>query len=467
MEQRFESEELDQETLEYLQKAVKYQGHGMPGIYLNSSQAHLPAAYVHIVAVICGPIIMLVTLGFTWGSLANPVGTALFQTAGFFLGGWMIVAFVRCLLARARSDYLGYFKFVDPLFIWHGTGRGVDVTSLSMLLGAEVRNTHNETGNYKSSTLRIDLADRTVSMEVRSESKGEQLEEFLNALVDIRTGSPTERGYAALERVQSLDGDDDMDEDGQIVETIPEPRRVRSARGWLLTALLLPIAAIGVFMISYQLAVVLRDDATYEAVKGKPAPNLRFYLIDRRNTRHREAVIGELGRHHELAATQVLNNGREAELQHGLADIIRELKSDPRPVVTVWFKRGEKGPEVPAGYLSDEHLQTIDRDMIRDFSQRMDGVVGTGMVDFGEVTEGPARMEVVSKVVPGKANEPWRLEWTVTLKAKPLAEDGATRTVRMQTSLTPAQGAKPADTVRGMYRAFSVELSKRIGPPMP
>src|SRR5262245_28037462 len=118
MEQRYEVEELDDDTIDYLRQARESEGEGMPGLYLDARQARLGTATLPIWAAVCGPIILVFTLFLTWGSTDDPTSTALLMTAGAFLGLWLLFAAFRCLVARSRDDYIGHFKYIDPLYIW-------------------------------------------------------------------------------------------------------------------------------------------------------------------------------------------------------------------------------------------------------------------------------------------------------------------------------------------------------------
>src|SRR5262245_17777317 len=194
MDMRYEAEELDSDSLEYLREVHDREGRGYPGVYLDRSQAKLHAATLPWWALGCAPVVLLLTLLLTWGSFRSPTKVALLMTAGFFLGGWMLLAWLRCLIARQRSDYLGHFKYIDPLYVWYATGRGVWVTPVSMLLRADVHHQHTGEGNYKSSTVTIHLADGRKDVEVNGSDRAELLEAYLNELADVRRGTPAERG---------------------------------------------------------------------------------------------------------------------------------------------------------------------------------------------------------------------------------------------------------------------------------
>src|SRR5690242_9932986 len=120
---RFEAEELDIQTVDYLRRARELEGEGMPGVYLNASEAGIGGAWVPGVGAGCGFGVLLLTLLLAWASSSPPTGVALLLTAGLMMGGWLILFGVRALIARQRKDYIGFFKYVDPLFVYEGAGR--------------------------------------------------------------------------------------------------------------------------------------------------------------------------------------------------------------------------------------------------------------------------------------------------------------------------------------------------------
>jgi hypothetical protein len=455
MEQRFEAEELDSDTIDYLQKVVGREGRGMPGIYFDASEARVWAASYPWWGIICGPIVMTVTYMLTAGSTGAPLATAMLMTGGFMLGGWMIVMAIRSFLARNRSDYLGCFIYVDPLHIWTGTGTGVWVTPIEMIVGAVHEHHHDENGNYKNTTVGLTLADGNVSLSLKSMSKARKLEEYLNALVDITGGSAAERGYAALVEIEVSDEDDER----QSVKEIPTPRKERTSWFWLPYVALVLTTGLVMFG-SYQLAVIERDDGLWEEVKTRQAPDLRFYLLDRRNTRHRKEAMDRLRALHEPIAQRIEQQG-DKTLAMGLAAIVRQASSEGNPLITILITKQEKSPTTPEGYLSAGVLETMNRNLIEDITDRLSKHIGQQTADFAQVTEAPAMIEFTPKVtVPpqGAGGGNVRIDWTVTLQATPEAEK---RTLVIP-SMATMVGEDATATVRSLYRQMGEEFQKRV-----
>src|SRR5262249_15882948 len=144
------------------------------------------------------------------------------------------------------------------------------------------------------------------------------------------------------------------------VEAIPEPQRAHSSVSWLRYLLLLGGGMVA-FAVCWWLTVFSRDGAIYDAVKGKRPPELRYYLVDSRNTRYREEVLLELKRWPDQAAQQI--EARGGNLAPALAAVLRRMGKEARPLVTVGFAKTEKKPDSPEEYLSSAVVATMNRQM--------------------------------------------------------------------------------------------------------
>lgn len=456
MYQRFEAEELDADTLEYLRTASEREGHGMPGVYFGGKKAKLAAPTLMIWAAVCGPILILLTLLLTWGSLADPVNTALFQTAGFLLGGWLFLAWVRSLLARRRADYLGYFKYIDPLYIWVGTGRGVEVRGVEMVQGAYTEHSYDSNGNYKHTTVKLKLADGKETLDVRSHSRAERLVEYLVALAEQPGGEPAARGYAAVEQINAEDSEDEYDPGEREVKEIPRPRREHASRDWL-ALLVLPAVGIVLFFACKALATSRRDDAYYDMVKAGQVNDLRAYLVDRRNSRHREAVRKRLREIAEPTAGRIQQLG-DPQVGAGLAELVRAVAGDARPVITLCVGK----PEPPEEKLSPALLETMNRQIIKEISDRLSQHVGQQVADYADATEPPAMIEFQPKVT-AKAGENARIDWAITIQASP---ESKKHTLALTTT-EKAGGENPWPAARAAYLKLGQTFTQRISAPQP
>ncbi len=422
MTQRFESEELDEASLEYLRTAHRHDGDGMPGIYLDPTVANLASAWLPVFGVSLGLVLIAVTLFFTWGSLADPINAAMLQTAGLFLGMWLIVAWFRIRAWRKRPDYVGYFKLIDPLYLWQASGRGVWVSPLSGLRDADVDHTYDDKGNYSTSKVTVRLEKETIVIDVKSQYLAERLEGYLNLLKESNQGQPAERGFETLEELNAREADEQGEElpppIRRQVDAIPEPHKVRSVTNWWPYPILVMLFAV-VFFLSWLFCTATRDDEIFALVREHRPPDLRAYLIDRRNTRHRHEVLQLLARWHDQAAQRVDARGGDPRLTAGLASLIRSLGQETRPVITIAVKQSQDADARDQNTLfAPEKMQELRKDLARKIAQSLTLLFEHDLADYGEVEEGAAMIQIASKATKFAPGAGYLIDWTVTIQSK-------------------------------------------------
>ena len=100
--QTLQFEELDDESRAYLAKVNSEKGHGMPGVYVPIAN-NLPT-----VGCVFGGIILILTLVATVTLIEEePLAIAMLQTAGFLLGGWLVIYAFRVWMAGSGSKFAG------------------------------------------------------------------------------------------------------------------------------------------------------------------------------------------------------------------------------------------------------------------------------------------------------------------------------------------------------------------------
>jgi hypothetical protein len=408
MAQRYEAEELDDSTLGYLQKVEEGHGKGMPGVYLSAK------------SVVLIPLVLILTLG----SLDDPTNVAFLQTAGLLLGGWLVVAWLRCRLAEHRDDWLGHFKFVDSVYLWHATGRGVWVTLIEDVEEASYTDNYDNQGNYSGSTVGIHTRDGTVDLWVRSEAKAEHVADFVNALADNADLEPVDRGYLAKAVVEGWEDEfDGRRARGWPVRDVPEPRKVRSNVSWAWRYPALVAAAVVLFFVLRPIDSRLRDDGIFDAVMHEQkAPALRWYLVDPRNRRHREEVEHRLGQLHDQSARRLLERpGGDGQLKAGLAAVAQELKKTPTPVMTMSFGEGPppEAGKVPANWNATAQALRGQKDFVlKGMADHLTAALGEDLTDYGEAPGGTPAMAEVTYQPAG----PGQVVWAVKLRPEPGAK---------------------------------------------
>src|SRR5262245_59834632 len=170
-------ETLDDATQQYLRQARDSGGHKMPGIIVRKSN-YLPA-----VALVAGGFLIALTVVFTIppGFFDNPLHTAMLQTAGFLMGGWLVLSALRVWAMRKSHGYLGHFVYADSLRIWDASGAKVTVTDIDDLDEANSTQNFNE-GKYQNTTIDVHLKFGKASFTVHDEEGGRQMTVFLNCL---------------------------------------------------------------------------------------------------------------------------------------------------------------------------------------------------------------------------------------------------------------------------------------------
>jgi hypothetical protein len=463
MTQRFESEELDSATVEYLRTVHECRGEGAPGIYLDADAAGLYPKAAGWGALL-GVALLAATLWYTWGLIDDPINMAMLQTAGVFLGAWLVVAWLRVRRWRRRPDYLGHFKFVDPLTLWDAAGCGVWVTPLTGLRGAGVAHNHDKEGDYTGSTVTINLDSGRVKVGVKSMYLAGRLEAFLDALARGEGGLPVRRGYDALDEVNALEAEEEDEVTPPPVarnfDALPEPHRVQVVSTWWWRYPLLVVLLGLTFLGSWSLCTALRDDELFAIVKesNKP-PDLRAYLVDRRNTRHRDEVQKMLAAHHEAAARRFEQSKGDAELRAGMAEIVRGLAQSTAPVVTLRFKETQEGDARDRQALfAPALMSSLRTGAARDLTNHLLPVLGPELVDFGEVQEGPAMIEIASHATPIEPGRTYRIDWTLTLQASPEAPRHVWKT---QTE-PQGRGATSFQMLMQQYKEFTTRFARAL-----
>jgi hypothetical protein len=178
-----------------------------------------------------------------------------------------------------------------------------------------------------------------------------------------------------------------------------------------------------------------RDTSTYNDVKDRNPPDLRVYLADPRNTRHRVEVQQKLDAFHERAARQIEALPGEQPLTGGLANLLRALRTSTAPVLTISVARsGNREPDSMEGILGPTVAPVMASTMIKKLSAKltqemnlllgMHGgeLLGEQMTAFGEAIEGFAMIRIDCKLRrPGKAEAggqgSYSVLWKVTLQA--------------------------------------------------
>jgi hypothetical protein len=351
MSQTFLFEELDPESRAYLLAVRERQGKKSPGMFAPLSNPW-PG-----IGIVVGPLIILFTLLFTLTTWINvvyddPNRVALLQSGGLLLGGWMTVAAVRVWVKRRGTKYAGHWAYADSLHLYHATGDLLTVTPIDDAHGAKYTHKYNN-DSYQHSLVFVKLSGKqTYRLKVSEERRAEQLVAFVNYLAWARGPDggtrgdldPTQLGglarYVVKNETEPLDGDGNFNLDlfEVTVGDVPEePRREGRAFPNVIPYAVIFLAALLCFFVMGLVDVGFRDDAIYEAVTRNPEEPrfLRAYLIDPRNTRHRDDVTNRLPKFYNRVVESVRANGGDPTLKDGFAQVLDSLRKAGQPVVSI------------------------------------------------------------------------------------------------------------------------------------
>lgn len=344
-------EELDAATRDYLVDVRDRQGRGAPGVFVPVKNS------MPLLGVILGPCVVILTLICTLVPsvgviLDDPVRAAMLQTAGVLLGGWMFVAALRVWAGKSSAKYAGHWVYVDPLYLYQAGGDRVKVTQIDDASGAEVTQHYNNNA-YQHSAVRIRTGGKGgPTFNVAHERRAEQMVVYLNYLAWARgpdggaraTLPPARLGalakYVAKNENEPTDGNGDVDFDlvKVNVEEVPEePQRDGRAVPNFIPYVVMLVAGVVFCFVMVKVNTPIRDDAIYEVVTRSPVEPrfLRSYLIDPRNTAHRQQAYDRLAPFYDPAVTSVRGAAKDPALRDGFIQVLDSLRRADQPVVSI------------------------------------------------------------------------------------------------------------------------------------
>jgi len=403
MAQTFVFEELDSTTRDYLTAVRDGDGYGAPGVFVPSSSSMASCGCISGVVIVAFTLIATLT---TWPAdlvYQDPGAVALLQTAGLLTGGWLLVAALRTPGAKGNKSQAGHWVYADSLFLYEAYREQVKITAIDEIEEANVTHNYNE-GKYQNSVLRLDAGESgKFAVTLYNEDRAGQLTVFLNYLAWARGAgaagraslTPAQLGavarYVSEHDVEPKNHADEIDLDLVSLEldAMPEEHsREGSAAPALIPYVLIAVAAVGIFVVMWKFVnPPIRDDAIFDAVKTPTVMPivLREYLIDARNTRHRDEVIKLLPPFYRPALNFVEQNGQNDELKKGLLAILESVKDAEQPLVSL--KVTEKAPANTQGGAA--RVKTLRDDLVGGVDQPKGGFAMNKGGILGELAKGP------------------------------------------------------------------------------
>ena len=481
----FQFEELDSHSREYLLQARDNRGKGLPGIFVPITNS-LPG-----VGCFFGIVFVIVTAIVTFNIMEEePLAVAMLQTAGFMLGGWMIVAAFRIWTSAKSKRYIGHFVYADAETLWECNGSKVVTTDIYDIVEARGVQNYKE-GKYQNTALTVHTSSGRRELIVHHEVRGRDLIIFLNTIAWMRSGGKGDGGdnIRADEDInyKKLDPEimgglaKEQAETGSMprkitakaldldVEDVPVPKREgRASTGILNCLIIIALGAVCLLMFR-ALNVSWRDDAIWEEInkfqeheKDKRAPWLRAYLSDERNTKHREdarqmlrdiytatvarirnAAINNLAPNPPLLGGGLppMNFGGDRvdkDLVDGLAVVLMELAELNAPIVSVSVK--EKG----GGAGGEAAVKEREKKVMEKYTLALLDGVGQELVAFVEAPpDTPGMIDITYEYGKGNPKDfggGWRIIFTLAFRKSP--DGDPVKTVK---KAIPSQAPSTAD----------------------
>jgi hypothetical protein len=421
MAEQFLADELDDATYTYLRAVGKSRGAGMPGVYAAASN------WMPFLGVLCGVLVLAGVLLLTWGSVEDPTRTALLQTAGLILGGWLFISGVRGMAAESGPHDFGHFVFIDPRFVWQVKGGSVTAESLDGLHAVNVTHHHTD-NNYTHTAFELGLGHgRRAQFNIHNQEQADLAAKFLEALGQTANathgdGEPLPsgaRGVLARELARTGGMPGSLDAKDVPFVKIPEPRKERraAAGGPLFrSAVVMALAAAACVAVLRPLNATMRDDALFDLVKKENPPQLRYYLVDSRNTAHRDEAQKLLDGYYDRALETLAQRKVSASIRKGLAGLATAARAAPQPVVTVSVacadtatdKDKAEEPSVRQR-VAEEMAELLGRNDLVGFAQARDGADGQLKV-------------VYRRTKPSEREGRPGVEWKLTFRPTPGGE---------------------------------------------
>jgi hypothetical protein len=403
-------EELDTETRTYLHEVRTRRGRGTPGVYVPGSDPK------PIWAIIVGPIVGLGLFFLALRSSKDAWAVAMLQTAGLLVGGWCVIYALRRWLGTGRNSYGGWYTYFDPLHIYEVKGELVRVTSLRTVKGVEA----------EGPRVWFDLRDAETSVPVGSAVNAGLVEDYYAAMETLekqvdgpwRNAPVAELGAAARMTAEEQDIPQKVEHLDLDLATVSEdPGRANRAGLGLLGLMLIPVSAIGLFLLLTMVNRPLGDNLAFDQAKADGAPGLRGYLLDERNIRNRDEARRLLAQLYDPPIAKL--NGPPApknpDLRKGMVKLLEMLKTSETPVVAIDLK--DDGGDT-TGTLRVNDLR-------REIADGLARGIGPTLIAFAEPAAGqPAHVTIRYKLTPvqdGNATVTTDVEIRTDLEKPPVA----------------------------------------------
>ncbi len=410
--------ELDTETRDYLRTVSKRVGNKTPGVFVKVEN------YWPIIAFILGPIIGFVGVMIALFSSKNASAVAMLVTASVLLGGWLFVYALRRWLA-ASSKFAGFYTYFDPTHVYQVNGEEITVTDISEF--DEVSLKHNTSnGQYSSSKLTFNFGnDGRLGVPMKNLRRAEYVKSYYDAIEWLETHDDKqwrnlplhELGIVAKSVVASGDVPEELKIDS-VVDSLPvEPQKTNRASGGMVPYIAILIAGVAIFFASMAMLSPIQDTLAFNDAKTRGAPGLRAYLLDDRNTRHRDEAKALMTTLYEPPIFRVKTNVKDEAVKARLVEILTGLREAGSPVLSLNVI--EKSPP-DLDMMAQSRTSTLRTDL----ADTLGTYIGTELVAFAVPPQDKnAHIELVYVIVPQEDNiGSYKVTWQLRLRTTPEGE---------------------------------------------
>jgi len=329
---RCKFEELDNETRDYLHDVKARKGRGTPGVFIAKSSMR------PLLAIMIGPTLAFAMISIAHSSTNDPWAIAALQTAGIMIGAWCVSYAVRRWMSKRSKIFGGRFCYFDPLNAYDVSGETVSVVSLQSVKSVTpLPGAPRVAFEFKG--------DRDEVMAVPTGKDADLVADYYEAMADLESGTrgdwskvtPAELGAAAVFCVEEDDVPRDVNELRLDVDEVPRPTKAnRAGFGIVPLALILMGGAFTFFVLS-QANPPIHDDIAFDQAKADGAPGLRGYLLDERNTRHRDEAKELLAAAYDPAIAKLQNAPKATNqpVRDGMIELVKSLKTSESPAVAL------------------------------------------------------------------------------------------------------------------------------------
>ena len=328
-------QQLNDEAKAYLRAVREGSGRGAPGVYVARGSKRPTFAFLF------GLAILFFLFMQSYVAPKEPLATAMLQTAGLLLGGWLIVyAFRRW---TAGPDVYGKFYYFDPEHAYIAEGETLRLAYLG---------DSPEVEPFGQSQVRFATEKGQFAVTVPSRFVAQLVADYYQALTWVRSRTegkwvdlpPAEAGAVAKYLAEMDEEPGGVNDTDLTITELPNEaiaaRRPKSGAMGLLLILVIGAAAFGGFYMLNEKMEPMRDDWAYQdAVEANNATKYRDYLRNEKHSLHRAEAETKLAALYTTPISSVTTRATDKELKEGMVKLLESVKGPKSPNVSLRVKQ--------------------------------------------------------------------------------------------------------------------------------